>query len=87
MKMFEYMACKRAIISSDLSVIREVLNPSNAMLCPPEDIDAWSQALGSLIFNEDKRYTLAEQAWLDIQQYTWQERARKALEGFLPQHQ
>jgi len=87
MKMFEYMACKRAIISSDLPVIREVLNPSNALLCPPEDIDAWSQALGSLIFNEDKRYALAEQAWLDIQQYTWQERARKALEGFVPQHQ
>jgi glycosyltransferase involved in cell wall biosynthesis len=87
MKMFEYMACKRAIISSDLPVIREVLNPSNALLCPPEDIDAWSQALGSLIFNEDKRYALAEQAWVDIQQYTWQERARKALEGFVPQHQ
>ncbi len=48
MKMFEYMACKRAIISSDLPVIREVLNPSNALLCPPEDIEAWSQALGRL---------------------------------------
>lgn len=85
MKMFEYMACKRAIISSDLPVIREVLNPSNAMLCPPEDIDAWSQALGSLIYDEEKRLALAEQAWLDIQQYTWLERARKALLGFITQ--
>jgi glycosyltransferase involved in cell wall biosynthesis len=82
MKMFEYMASKRAIISSDLPVIREVLNPSNAMLCPADDIDAWSHALGSLIYDEDKRVTLATQAWLDIQQYTWLERARKALEGF-----
>jgi len=84
MKMFEYMACKRAIISSDLPVIREVLNQSNAILCPPEDIDAWSEALGTLIYDEEKRNTLANQAWLDIQQYTWLERARKALQGFIP---
>jgi glycosyltransferase involved in cell wall biosynthesis len=83
MKMFEYMASKRAIISSDLPIIREVLNPSNAMLCPPEDIEAWSQALECLIFDDEKRHALAEQAWLDIQQYTWLERARKALEGFI----
>jgi glycosyltransferase involved in cell wall biosynthesis len=82
MKMFEYMASKRAIISSDLPIIREVLNPSNAMLCPVDDIDAWSQALGSLIYDEDKRCALAGQAWIDIQQYTWLERARKALDGF-----
>ncbi len=85
MKMFEYMACKRAIISSDLPVIREVLNPSNAMLCPPEEIDIWSQALGSLIYDEEKRQALAGQAWQDIQQYTWLERARKALDGFFTQ--
>jgi glycosyltransferase involved in cell wall biosynthesis len=85
MKMFEYMACKRAIISSDLPVIREVLNPSNAILCPPEDIDDWSQALGTLIYDEEKRKTLANQAWLDIQKYTWLERARKALQGFIPE--
>jgi glycosyltransferase involved in cell wall biosynthesis len=85
MKMFEYMASKRAIISSDLPVIREVLNPSNAMLCPVDDIDNWSQALGSLIVDEEKLYALAEQAWSDIQQFTWLERARKALDGFVTQ--
>ncbi len=83
MKMFEYMASKRAIISSDLPVIREVLNSTNAMLCPAEDIEAWSQALGTLIIEEEKRHALAEQAWQDIQQYTWLERARKALFGFI----
>ncbi len=82
MKMFEYMASKRAIISSDLPVIREVLNPSNAVLCPAEDIEAWSVALGDLIIDEEKRRTLAAQAWKDIQQYTWLERAHKALDGF-----
>ncbi len=84
MKMFEYMASKRPIISSDLPVIREVLNHTNSILCPADDIEAWSQALGSLICEEEKRYGLAEQAWTDIQQYTWLERARKALDGFIP---
>lgn len=82
MKMFEYMASKRAIISSDLPVIREVLNSSNSVLCPAEDIEAWCQALGDLILDEARRQTLVEQAWLDIQRYTWLERAHKALEGF-----
>jgi len=85
MKMFEYMASKRAIISSDLPVIREVLNPSNSMLCPPEDIESWSQALSELLTDDEKRQSLANRAWEDIQKYTWLERARKALEGFLPQ--
>lgn len=83
MKMFEYMACKRAIISSDLPVIREVLNPSNAMLCTPEDIESWSHALGCLITDHEKRHSLANQAWQDIQKYTWLERARNALGGFV----
>ncbi len=82
MKMFEYMASRRAIISSDLPVIREVLNPTNAMLCPAEDIEAWCQALGDLILDGARRQALADQAWLDIQQYTWLERAHKALDGF-----
>ena len=35
MKMFEYMAAGRAIVSADLPSIREVLNEKNAVLCPP----------------------------------------------------
>jgi glycosyltransferase involved in cell wall biosynthesis len=83
MKMFEYLASKRAIISSDIPVIREVLNSANAVLCPPDDITAWSQAIGYLMADEDKRLSLAQQAWQDVQQYSWLERARNALAGFI----
>jgi glycosyltransferase involved in cell wall biosynthesis len=82
MKMFEYMACGRAIISSDLPVIGEVLNDRNAVLCPPEQPDAWASALGGLLADEDRRQALARTALQDAQAYTWLERARKALEGF-----
>ena len=49
MKMFEYMAAERAIITSDLPVIREVLNESNAVFCPPDDVEAWKTALEDLL--------------------------------------
>jgi glycosyltransferase involved in cell wall biosynthesis len=82
MKMFEYMACRRAIISSDLPILHEVLNESNAVFCPPEDPDAWREALSALLGDKNRRETIALQAWQDVQQYTWLERARRALAGF-----
>lgn len=81
MKMFEYMACGRAILSSDLPVIREVLNDSNAVLCPPEDDQAWTRALGSLLEDPQERLRLARQARRDVENYTWKERARRSLAG------
>jgi glycosyltransferase involved in cell wall biosynthesis len=82
MKMFEYMACERAIISSDLPVIGEVLNEHNAVLCPTEDVDAWVDALDTLLKDPERRRQLARQARLDVEAYTWLERARRSLEGF-----
>ncbi len=83
MKMFEYMACRRAIVSSDLPVIREILSASNALLCPPEDIDAWAAALGSLIDDPQRREVLGTRARQAVLDYTWKSRAQKALDGFL----
>ena len=84
MKMFEYMAAGRAILSSDLPVLREVLGEANAVLCPPppEGEDAWITALGGLIADEGLRRRLGRQAYADAAQYAWKERAKKSLEGF-----
>jgi glycosyltransferase involved in cell wall biosynthesis len=81
MKMFEYLATGRAILASDLPVLREVLNENNAVLIAPEDIDAWNGALRVLEVNEDKRRALGNQARKDAEKYTWVERARRTLEG------
>ncbi|UCF62471.1 MAG: glycosyltransferase [Anaerolineaceae bacterium] len=81
MKMFEYLATGRAILTSDLPVLREVLNEDNAVLIAPEDIDAWNGALRVLEVNEDKRRALGNQARNDAVKYSWVERARRALEG------
>jgi len=83
MKMFEYMAAERAIITSDLPVIREVLNESNAVFCPPDDVDAWQVALEGLLSHQPRRLMFAKQARLAVENYTWIGRARKIMDGFL----
>lgn len=83
MKMFEYMAAGRAIVTSELPVIREVLNERNAVFCPPEDFPAWKTALTDLFRSPTKIKTLGLQARKDATQFTWQTRAEKALRHFL----
>jgi len=77
MKLFEYLACGRAIISSDLPVLQEVLNPRNAILLPCDDVDAWVQALRNLQNDSQFRERLAAQARQDSSSYTWEARAVK----------
>jgi glycosyltransferase involved in cell wall biosynthesis len=82
MKMFEYMAAGRAILTSDLPVLREVLHERNAAFCPPEDPDAWLAGLDRLAGDADLRASLGCQARLDVEQYTWRARAGRALAGW-----
>ena len=81
MKTFEYLASGRAIVASDLPVFREVLNPGNAVLLPPEDTAAWVRTLEALMHDPNRREQLGRQARLDARQYSWLERARHSLEG------
>jgi glycosyltransferase involved in cell wall biosynthesis len=83
MKMFEYMATGRAIIASDLPVFHEVLNDNNAVFCPPGKVIAWDGALQALFDNPARREQLAKQAYLDVRQYSWIERAKRVLDGFI----
>ena len=80
MKMFEYMAAGRAIVTADLSVIREVLNEKNAVFCEPGDVSAWKSAIEALLVKEEQRLALGKQAREDVQGYTWIERARRILQ-------
>jgi glycosyltransferase involved in cell wall biosynthesis len=86
MKVFEYLASARAIISSNLPVLREVLNESNSILLPPEDIMAWNEALGFLAADKKRRQALGAQAYHDAAKYTWLKRARLSLEGLDEKH-
>ncbi len=83
MKMFEYMAAGRAILTSDLPVIREVLDESSAAFAPPEDASAWIAALQALLADPARRNALAANARREVEKYTWLARAKKILGGIL----
>lgn len=83
MKMFEYMAAGRAIISSDLPVIHEVLDAQTAIFCPPEDASAWQQALSDLKSNPALCQALGLAARQAVEAYTWESRAERAIEGLV----
>jgi len=81
MKLFEYLACGRPILSSDLPVFREVLNERNAILIPPEDIDQWVAKIEELRSGPDTRTELAYQGKSVVTQFTWRARAERILAG------
>ena len=86
MKMFEYMASGRAIISADLPSIREVLNEGNAVLCEAGSwelvIEEWRLAIESLLANESRRRELGSQARKDVdaKRLTWVKREERVME-------
>lgn len=81
LKMFEYMAAGKPIVASDLEVIREILcDQKNALLVPPEDINAWKNALETLRRNKELAQRIgqtAKEAFLT--NYSWQRRSEKVL--------
>lgn len=82
MKMFEYMAAGRAILTSELTVLREVLDETTAVFCPPENVEAWELALAGLLSDKNQRQAFGQRARRAVEKYSWIERSSRALEGF-----
>ncbi len=83
MKMFDYLATGRVILTSELPVLHEVLNVGNAVFCPPVNVDAWAIAIDELQADHARAKYLARNAKQDAEQYSWENRARLALEGLV----
>ncbi len=81
LKLFEYLACGRALIASDLPPLREVLNAENAVLLPSRDLEAWSAAITHIKNHPEEAAGLAAQARQDAGQYSWEKRAERLLAG------
>ena len=79
LKLFEYMSSANAIISTDLPVLREILNEQNSILVPYEH-KAWEEKINILINDEKLRVKLGENAYYDfVFNYTWDIRAEKIV--------
>jgi glycosyltransferase involved in cell wall biosynthesis len=82
MKMFEYMASNRVILTSNLPVLREVLDETMAVFCPPEDPVEWEKALDSILKDVRRYEELAHCAREAVGGYSWIARANQVLQGF-----
>lgn len=82
LKIFEYMSHRKAIVCSDLPVLREVLNDTNSVLVNPKNIQEWINAIDKLR-DAEKSKILADKAFLDFsKKYSWKIRAEKLIDGF-----
>nr|WP_159432983.1 glycosyltransferase family 4 protein [Thiohalospira halophila] len=81
LKLFEYMAMARPIVSADLPVLREVLREDeNALLAAPGDAADWARALERLRDDPELARHLGEQARADYERHhTWDARAGHIL--------
>lgn len=78
LKLFEYMAAGRAIISSDIDVLKEVLEDNrNCLFCSPDDVDCWKSAIERLKNNPDLALRIGREAKRDfLEKYSWDSRVR-----------
>jgi glycosyltransferase involved in cell wall biosynthesis len=79
MKMFEYMASGRIILTSNMPVLLEVLNKDNAAFYRAEDMEDLVRSFGRLMQDEELRKRIAARALADVEKYSWRERMRNII--------
>lgn len=76
-KIFEFMAAKKAIVVSNLPTLRNILNENNAIFFESENVKDLSEKLGGLINNQALMNELSHRAQELAKEFTWLERAGK----------
>ena len=80
-KLFEYMAARRAIVASDIGQIPEVVtHEQDALLVKPGDIPQLADAIVRLVYDPDLRTRLGDAAYVEGQQYSWEVYAEQLVD-------
>lgn len=81
LKIFEYMSYSKTMIASNLPVLKEVLfHRENSILCDPENINEWMQAISLLQNNPNLREEIAKKGFNDLTlNFTWKIRGERVL--------
>lgn len=85
LKLFEAMAYGKAIISSDLPSIAEVMdNNKDCILVNPSDISKWASTIVQLQNDLELRDELGRNARIKLEkEYSWNKRAQKVISFYL----
>jgi len=83
-KIFEYMACGKPIIASDLEIIRDIINENKCgILAKPNDVEDFARKITYLIDNINLREKLGKNGMKRVvKKYTWMVVADKIIGGF-----
>lgn len=79
LKMFEYMASNRPIIAAKLPSFAEILSDKNCLWFQADNSQDLASKIEELLGQEKLGQSLAQQARLDVQQYSWERRVKKIL--------
>ena len=79
LKLFEYMASKRPIVSSDLPSLREVLTDKEALFFEAGNSGDLATAIQKISGNPELSDQLSYNAYEKVKEYTWDKRAKKIL--------
>jgi len=81
LKLFDYMAAKRPIVSSDLPTIETILQDGkNALIAKSDNADSFKTAILRLLENPNLAESIAEEAYRNVQKYSWNDRAQRILD-------
>ncbi len=79
LKLFTYMASGKPIVASDLPSLREVISDETAFFVEPDNADALAEGIKEVIDHKEESARRAERARRDVEQYTWEARAKNIL--------
>lgn len=79
LKLFEYMASHRPIIASNLPSLREILAEETAAFFMPDNPQSLAESIKFMLDNPVMTAKKAENAFLKVQNYTWEKRAEQII--------
>ncbi|WP_017318944.1 glycosyltransferase family 4 protein [Mastigocladopsis repens] len=88
LKLFEYMAVRRPIVASALPTIKTVLRDrENALLAQPDEPLSFKEAIVQLFENPTLASAIAELAFQEVDNFTWDSRVERILQFAVPKLQ
>lgn len=80
LKLLEYMASGRPIVASDLPSIREILDKDKCVFAKSDNPESFNEAIKKILFEENFGKNIAQNAFNQAGQYSWEKRAKRILE-------